>query len=135
MVYEPKSEFVQATRNDPRVTRFGKFLRKTSLDEFPQFINVLLGDMSVVGPRPHPIKLNDDFAQKIRKLNSRHYVKPGVTGLAQCMGYRGETIDILSMKHRITLDRFYVENWSLFFDVKIIFKTIESLVTKRGKVY
>ncbi len=135
MVLDDDAEFVQATLNDPRVTRLGKLLRKTSLDEFPQFINVLKGEMSVVGPRPHPFKLNDDFAQKLRQLNSRHYVKPGVTGLAQCRGYRGETKNILEMKHRIVLDRFYVENWSLLFDIEIIFKTVLSLLKASEKAF
>ena len=135
MVMESPADFIQATRDDPRITRLGKILRKTSLDEFPQFFNVLLGDMSIVGPRPHPYKLNDDFAQKVRKLNSRHYVKPGISGLAQCMGYRGETKSVLEMKHRIMLDRFYVENWSLIFDLKIIIKTVVSLLNATEKAF
>jgi Undecaprenyl-phosphate glucose phosphotransferase len=135
MTWQPASGFVQATKNDSRITRIGKFLRKTSLDEFPQFFNVLSGDMSVVGPRPHPYELNDAFAADIRKLNSRHYVKPGITGLAQAMGYRGETRRMLEMKHRITLDRFYVENWSLLFDGKIIFMTVTSLLKGAEKAY
>ncbi|CAN5482214.1 undecaprenyl-phosphate glucose phosphotransferase [soil metagenome] len=106
MYLERKSDFIQATKDDPRITRIGKFLRKTSLDEFPQFVNVIRGEMSIVGPRPHPIQLNDAFADKIRKLMSRHYVKPGITGLAQCMGYRGETKNLGEMKNRLTLDRF-----------------------------
>ena len=135
MILNENADFIQAIRNDPRVTRIGKVLRKTSLDEFPQFVNVFIGDMSVVGPRPHPFELNDAFALKIRKLNSRHYVKPGITGLAQCMGYRGETKNILEMKHRITLDRFYVENWSLFFDIRIIFKTVVSMLKASEKAF
>lgn len=135
MTWEGQATFVQATQQDPRVTRVGKFLRKTSLDEFPQFINVLMGDMSVVGPRPHPLKLNDDYLPRIRKLMSRHYVKPGVTGLAQCMGYRGGTINFRDMKNRITLDRFYVENWSLAFDIRIIFQTVHSLLKNSDKAY
>lgn len=135
MILDEKADFVQAKQNDPRITRVGKFLRKTSLDEFPQFMNVLMGDMSIVGPRPHPIKLNDDFSSKIRKLMSRHYVKPGITGLAQCMGYRGETKSFLEMKNRITLDRFYVENWTMFFDIKIILQTAISLIRGSEKAY
>lgn len=135
MVTEKDDKFVQAKQNDPRVTRIGKILRKTSLDEFPQFFNVLKGEMSVIGPRPHPLKLNDDYALLVRKLNSRHYVKPGVSGLAQCMGYRGETKNVLEMKHRITLDRFYVENWSLLFDIRIIFKTVMSLTKIADKAF
>jgi putative colanic acid biosynthesis UDP-glucose lipid carrier transferase len=135
MILEDGAAFVQATVNDPRITRLGKILRKTSLDEFPQFFNVLAGDMSVVGPRPHPIKLNDDFADRIRKLMSRHYVKPGITGLAQCMGYRGETRNLMEMKNRITLDRFYVERWSLGLDLMIILKTVKSLLVGSKKAY
>ncbi len=135
MTWQPASTFVQATKNDARITRIGRILRKTSLDEFPQFFNVLAGEMSVVGPRPHVYELNDAFAQDIRRLNSRHYVKPGITGLAQAMGYRGETKKMLDMKHRITLDRFYVENWSLIFDIRIIFITVISLLKGAGKAY
>ena len=135
MYLEEGDKFVQATRDDPRITRVGRLLRKSSLDEFPQFFNVLAGDMSIVGPRPHPIKLNDDYSPRIRKLMSRHYVKPGITGLAQCMGYRGETTNFLDMKNRITLDRFYVENWSMWFDVKIIFQTVFSLLRGPDKAY
>jgi putative colanic acid biosynthesis UDP-glucose lipid carrier transferase len=127
--------FVQATRDDPRVTGIGKFLRKSSLDEFPQFFNVLIGDMSVVGPRPHPIELNENFVSRVEKLMSRHYIKPGVTGLAQCMGYRGETSTVSDMKNRVTLDRFYVENWSLLFDIRIIVKTVVSLAGSEQKAY
>ncbi len=135
MYHDEQSGFVQATKNDPRITRVGKFLRKTSLDEFPQFFNVLSGEMSVVGPRPHPMKLNDDYSHRIKKLMSRHYVKPGVSGLAQCMGYRGETANFMDMKNRITLDRFYVENWSLWFDIRIIFQTVISIIKGPNKAY
>lgn len=104
-------EFKQATREDPRITLVGKFLRKTSLDEFPQFINVLKGEMSIIGPRPHPFKLNEEFHPRIEKFMARQYIRPGITGLAQAKGYRGETKDDLSMKSRVKLDRFYIENW------------------------
>lgn len=135
MVVNTEADSRQASLDDPRVTRVGAFLRKTSLDEFPQFINVLRGEMSVVGPRPHPIKLNEKFRPLIHKYMIRHYVKPGVTGLAQVMGYRGETRLIRDMRNRITLDRFYIENWSFYFDVKIILMTIWSVVRGSEKAY
>jgi putative colanic acid biosynthesis UDP-glucose lipid carrier transferase len=135
MVVNNEADSKQATANDSRITRVGRFLRKSSLDEFPQFFNVLKGDMSLIGPRPHPIKLNSDFAPKIRKLRSRHYVKPGITGLAQAMGYRGETGQLSDMKNRVTLDRFYIENWSFALDLKIIYMTVVSLLRGSEKAY
>lgn len=128
-------EFKQATKNDPRITRVGKFLRKTSLDELPQFINVLKGQMSIIGPRPHPIKLNEEFSPKIEKFMARHYIKPGITGLAQAKGFRGETQTEQLMRGRVKLDRFYIENWSFFLDVKIIFATVISLVKGDQQAY
>ncbi len=124
MVENRESDVKQATKNDPRVTKLGRFLRKTSLDEIPQFFNVLAGDMSVIGPRPHPVHLNDSFKPKIYKFMLRHSVKPGITGLAQAKGYRGETSSLLSMRNRYKLDKFYVDNWSLLFDIKIVFLTM-----------
>jgi Undecaprenyl-phosphate glucose phosphotransferase len=135
MVVNTEADSRQATLDDPRVTRVGVFLRKSSLDEFPQFLNVLRGEMSVVGPRPHPIKLNEKFRPLINKYMIRHYVKPGVTGLAQVMGYRGETRLIRDMRNRITLDRFYIENWSLYFDIKIILMTFISVIRGSDKAY
>jgi putative colanic acid biosysnthesis UDP-glucose lipid carrier transferase len=135
MSFDKNAEFTQATKNDPRITRIGRFLRKSSIDELPQFINVFLGDMSLIGPRPHPIKLNEQFAPLITTLMSRHYVKPGITGLAQCMGYRGETQTLLDMENRVRLDRFYIENWSFWLDIKIIFLTIISLIRGSDKAY
>ena len=117
----------QATRNDARITRLGAFLRKTSIDELPQFVNVFLGDMSIVGPRPHPIKLNEQFQPAIEKFWQRHAVKPGITGLAQAKGFRGETSQFSAMSGRVKLDRFYVKNWSMFLDIKIIVLTIISI--------
>ena len=128
-------EFKQATKNDPRVTRVGKFLRKTSLDELPQFINVLTGEMSIIGPRPHPLKLNEEFSPRIEKFMARHYIKPGITGLAQAKGFRGETKDDLSMKGRVKLDRFYIENWSFLLDLKIIVATIIALAKGDQQAY
>jgi putative colanic acid biosysnthesis UDP-glucose lipid carrier transferase len=128
-------EFVQATRNDSRITRVGKFLRKTSLDEFPQFINVLKGQMSIIGPRPHPIKLNEQFSSRIEKFMARQYVKPGITGLAQAKGFRGETNTEFDMRSRVKLDRFYIENWSFVLDLKIIVATIVSLLRGTPQAY
>lgn len=123
MVMNTEADHKQATKNDSRITRLGALLRKMSLDELPQFINVFLGDMSVVGPRPHPIKLNEEYQPAIEKFWQRHAVKPGITGLAQAKGYRGET-DFYAMSGRVKLDRFYVKNWSLLLDLKIISLTI-----------
>jgi exopolysaccharide biosynthesis polyprenyl glycosylphosphotransferase len=123
MTYVKNAEFRPATKNDCRVTKVGKFLRKTSLDEFAQFFNVFIGDMSAVGPRPHPLKLNDDFQHRVDKYMLRHVVKPGLTGLAQAKGYRGEVSDTLTMRQRIKVDIFYIENWSFLLDIKIVFLT------------
>jgi putative colanic acid biosynthesis UDP-glucose lipid carrier transferase len=127
--------FKQATKNDPRVTHIGKFLRKTSLDELPQFLNVLVGDMSIIGPRPHPLKLNEEFYPKIEKFMARHYIKPGITGLAQAKGYRGETKTDHSMRGRVKLDRFYIENWSFILDLKIVIATVIALIKGDQQAY
>lgn len=125
----------QATKNDLRVTKVGRFIRKTSMDELPQFYNVLLGHMSVVGPRPLLIKHTNDYVDKIQKFMLRHHVKPGITGLAQVKGYRGEIEKDLDMKNRVRYDIFYVENWSLFLDMKIIVQTIINVVKGEEKAY
>lgn len=135
MGFEKNVEFTQATKNDSRITRIGKFLRKSSIDELPQFINVFLGDMSLIGSRPHPIQLNEKFAPLIASLMSRHYVKPGITGLAQCMGYRGETQTLTDMENRVRLDRYYIENWTFWLDIKIIFLTVVSLIRGSDKAF
>ena len=122
-VMESSSEFTQARKNDDRVTGFGRFLRRTSLDELPQFFNVLKGDMSIVGPRPHPVALNEEFRTEIMGYMLRHKVKPGITGLAQVNGYRGETDTHEKMEHRIRYDIEYINNWSLWLDLAIILKT------------
>jgi putative colanic acid biosynthesis UDP-glucose lipid carrier transferase len=114
----------QATRNDSRITRFGAFLRRTSLDELPQFINVLQGRMSVVGPRPHAVAHNELYRKLIRGYMIRHKVKPGITGLAQVNGFRGETDTVEKMKARIEHDLAYLRNWSLLLDLQIILKTL-----------
>jgi putative colanic acid biosysnthesis UDP-glucose lipid carrier transferase len=114
---------VQATQNDSRITKVGAFLRKTSLDEFPQFFNVLLGKMSVVGPRPHMLSHTEEYSELINNFLVRHYAKPGITGWAQVNGFRGETKELSDMEGRVEHDIWYIENWSLLLDVKIIFKT------------
>lgn len=125
----------EASKNDPRVTKMGKFMRKTSMDELPQFFNVLLGDMSVVGPRPHLWSQNKAYASKIKKYMVRHYVKPGITGLAQVKGFRGEIETEEDMVNRIKLDVFYIENWSLIMDIKIIFQTVFNIFQGEEKAY
>ena len=117
---EKTSDTVWTTENDPRKTKFGSFLRKTSLDELPQFFNVLFGHMSVVGPRPERPFFVDQFKEEIPKYMVKHHVRPGITGWAQSNGLRGDT----SIEDRIRHDIFYIENWSLLFDIKIIWKTI-----------
>jgi putative colanic acid biosysnthesis UDP-glucose lipid carrier transferase len=125
----------EASRNDPRVTKMGKFMRKTSLDELPQFFNVLLGEMSVVGPRPHLWSQNKAYASKIKKYMIRHYVKPGITGLAQVKGFRGEIETEEDMINRIKYDVFYIENWSIIMDLKIIFQTVINIFKGEEKAY
>lgn len=125
----------QATRNDPRITSVGAFLRKTSLDELPQFINVFLGQMSIVGPRPHPLALDNRFENKVENYLARHLCKPGITGLAQARGFRGETPDVWSMKSRVRLDLFYITNWSFYLDMKIIFLTVSQVMNGHKNAY
>ena len=118
----------QATRNDERITPIGKILRRTNLDEMPQFINVLLGQMSVIGPRPHMLKHTEEYSKIIDKFMVRHLVKPGITGWAQVNGYRGETKDVTDMEGRVRADVWYIENWSFGLDVKIIIMTIINMI-------
>ena len=119
----PEQGVPQAKRNDPRVTRVGKFLRATSLDELPQVFNVLQGVMSLVGPRPHAVAHNEEYAETITGYFARHRVKPGITGWAQVNGWRGETDTHVKMENRVRHDIEYIENWSLFLDLKILFMT------------
>ena len=126
---------VHATKNDFRVTKIGAFLRKTSMDELPQFINVLLGDMSVVGPRPHLESLSLEYQKEVDDYLKRHIVKPGITGLAQVSGYRGEIKKTSDIKNRVRFDIFYIENWSVFLDIKIIIKTIFNVFKGEEKAY
>ncbi|MGE4442601.1 MAG: undecaprenyl-phosphate glucose phosphotransferase [Desulfomicrobium sp.] len=123
-VCEDGNDFVQCTKCDPRVTRLGAFMRKYSLDELPQFFNVLQGKMSVVGPRPHAISMNEEYRKLVSGYMLRHKVKPGVTGLAQVSGFRGETDTMEKMEGRVQKDLEYIKTWTLFLDMKIIVKTI-----------
>jgi putative colanic acid biosysnthesis UDP-glucose lipid carrier transferase len=120
----------QATRDDPRVTPVGRVLRSTSIDELPQLFNVLKGEMSLVGPRPHAITHNDYYSDKILAYMARHRIKPGITGLAQVTGHRGETETIEKMQQRVEKDLAYINNWSLWLDIKILFKTPFTLFSK-----
>lgn len=124
MSVNQEQDTAQAARGDARITRVGAFLRKTSLDELPQFFNVLVGDMSVVGPRPHMVAHTEQYRQIIDQYMLRHLIKPGVTGLSQVKGYRGETKDPRLMKNRIKVDLFYLEHWTFILDLKVIFLTV-----------
>jgi putative colanic acid biosynthesis UDP-glucose lipid carrier transferase len=130
-----KTTEIEASKNDPRVTKIGRFMRKTSIDEMPQFMNVLLGEMSVVGPRPHLWSQNKTYGHKINKYMVRHYVKPGITGLAQVRGFRGEIETDEDMINRIKYDVFYIENWSLILDIKIIIQTVFNIFKGEEKAY
>ena len=131
----PLAHLYQATRGDERVTRIGRIIRKTSIDELPQFINVLKGEMSVVGPRPHMVSHTHMYAERIDKFMVRHFVKPGITGLAQVSGYRGEVESDADIINRVKYDIFYLENWSLFLDLKIVFQTIYNAIRGEEKAY
>jgi len=132
---KPSTSANQVTRGDTRITRVGKFIRRTSIDELPQFINVLKGDMSVVGPRPHMVKHNEEFAKKVDKFMVRHLVKPGITGLAQVSGFRGEIETNKDIVNRVKYDIFYIENWSLLLDIKIIVLTALNAIKGEEKAY
>lgn len=129
------SDKVQATLNDPRKTRLGNFMRKTSIDELPQFINVLLGDMSVVGPRPHMLKHTEEYSKLIDKYMVRHFVKPGITGWAQVTGFRGETKKLWQMEGRVERDIWYLEHWTFMLDLYIIYKTVKNAVKGEKEAY
>lgn len=126
---------VQATKGDARITKIGKFMRKTNLDEMPQFLNVLMGDMSVVGPRPHMLRHTEMYSKLIDKYMVRHYAKPGITGWAQVTGYRGETKELSEMEGRIRQDVWYIENWTFWLDIRIIFKTVVNMIHGEEKAY
>lgn len=128
MTVNTQSDKKQATKNDARITKVGAFLRKTNLDEMPQFFNVLFGSMSVVGPRPHMLAHTREYAELIDNYLVRHYAKPGITGWAQVNGFRGETKEVKDMEGRVNHDIFYVENWSLLLDIKIVFRTVLNML-------
>ena len=134
MTVNNNGEF-QAMKNDPRVTRVGRFLRKTNLDELPQFVNVLLGNMSVVGPRPNMVSQLEEYSKKIDRYKVRHFVTPGITGYAQVNGYRGETREEGLMEKRVEYDVMYLENWSLSLDLKIILLTVWNMVKGEKRAY
>lgn len=115
---------VQATKNDPRITAIGRLMRRTNIDELPQFINVFWGDMSIVGPRPHMLAHTELFAREVDNYLVRHYVKPGITGWAQVNGYRGETKEHWQIEKRVQYDHEYIRNWTFDWDFVIVWKTI-----------
>jgi putative colanic acid biosynthesis UDP-glucose lipid carrier transferase len=125
----------QASKNDCRITRIGRILRKTSLDELPQFFNVLLGNMSVVGPRPHMLKHTEHYREVVDQYMVRHYMKPGITGWAQVNGYRGETIELGLMEKRVEHDIWYMENWSALLDIKIVMLTVLNVIKGEKNAY
>lgn len=129
------SDRLQATRDDPRITRWGHILRKLNIDEMPQFINVLLGDMSIVGPRPHMIKHTEEYSKLISKYMVRHFVKPGITGWSQINGFRGETKKLVDMQNRIKYDIWYIEHWTFALDLYIIYRTIVNFLRGEDQAY
>ncbi|MCC5939704.1 MAG: sugar transferase [Lunatimonas sp.] len=135
MVVNKEADIKQATKGDSRVTVVGRFLRMSSIDELPQIFNVLKGEMAIVGPRPHAVPMNMEFAREIDNFMSRHNVKPGITGLAQSKGFRGEIRNFNDIYFRYRLDEFYVRKWCLLFDLKIIWTTIKLLVLGNENAY
>lgn len=126
---------IQATKNDPRKTKFGDFMRKTNIDELPQLINVFLGDMSLVGPRPHMVKHTEEYSQLISTYMVRHFVKPGITGWAQVTGFRGETKELHQMEGRVDADIWYMEHWSFTLDLYIIYRTFANVIQGEKNAY
>lgn len=135
MTVNSESDRLQATKNDARITKIGAFLRRTSLDEMPQFLNVFMGNMSVVGPRPHMLKHTDEYKKIISKFMVRHFLKPGITGWAQVNGFRGETRLLEDMDNRVKYDIYYLENWTTALDVRIIFMTIINAIRGEENAY
>ena len=126
---------LQATKDDPRKTKWGNIMRKTNIDELPQFINVLMGSMSVVGPRPHMVKHTEEYSALIDKYMVRHWVKPGITGWAQVQGARGETKELWQMEDRIKKDIWYIENWTMWLDFRIIYLTVRNIFLGDKQAY
>ena len=126
---------LQATKDDPRKFPFGNFIRKTSIDELPQFWNVLRGDMSIVGPRPHMLAHTEQYDKLIDKYMVRHFVKPGITGWAQVTGFRGETRELWQMEGRVERDIWYMQHWSLWLDLRIIWLTFKTIFKRDKKAY
>ena len=135
MTHNPKAAFQQAIKNDNRVTPLGRFLRRTNLDEMPQFLNVLIGDMSIVGPRPHALQHSAQFWNTMPEYRKRYRVKPGITGLAQVRGCRGETDQLIKMQHRVKYDRFYNRKKSPALDIWICWLTVKSMVEGNMNVW
>ncbi len=126
---------IQTTQNDPRITLFGKFLRKFSLDELPQFFNVLVGDMSIIGPRPHMLKHTIEYSKQIENFHLRQQIRPGITGLSQVEGYRGEVKDAYMLRSRVRLDLLYIKKWNALLDLWIIFKTAKLVILGDKNAY
>ena len=135
MTVNQHSDVMQATKSDSRITKTGAFLRKTSLDELPQFLNVLRGDMSIIGPRPHMVAHTEKYSKEISQFMVRHFVKPGISGWAQVNGYRGETEEPGLMEKRVQHDIWYLENWSLMLDIRICFLTIINIFRGEERAY
>ena len=135
MYVNEEANLKQASKDDDRFTRVGRFIRKTNLDEFPQFFNVLKGEMSIVGPRPHMLKHTENYSSIINKYMVRQFLKPGITGWAQINGYRGETRTREDMQIRVDHDLWYMENWNLLLDIKIMFLTFCNLIKGEKNAY
>jgi lipopolysaccharide/colanic/teichoic acid biosynthesis glycosyltransferase len=125
----------QATKNDDRITPIGKFMRRTSLDEFPQFFNVLIGEMSIIGPRPHMLSHTEEYRALIDKYMVRQFLKPGISGWAQVNGFRGETRERILMEKRVEHDIWYMDNWSAMLDIRILFMTVINAIKGEENAY
>ena len=135
MAVNSDSDTVQAVKDDPRKFPFGSFMRKYNIDELPQFLNVLKGDMSIVGPRPHMLYHTEVYSRLIQKYMVRHFVKPGITGWAQVSGFRGETHELWQMEERVKRDIWYIEHWTPWLDFRIIWMTLKSFVVHDEQAY
>ena len=132
---EKPGQVIPAVEHDPRITPIGKFIRATRIDELPQFIDILVGNMSLVGPRPHMLKHNEEYARLIDRYMVRHFVKPGITGWAQVNGFRGETKELTEMAGRVQADIWYIEHWNFWLDIRIMFKTVTNMIHGEEKAY